>query len=92
MPTLRARRDSAEGALQVAQTELEAQRMAVGLIETNLGRQGGGTATPRARSSAFKLEISFAAKFVWGWVLVVLLGLKLAREPFVLAYREGTTP
>jgi hypothetical protein len=92
MPTLRARRDSAEGALQVAQTELEAQRMAVGLIETNLGRQGGGTATPRARSSAFKLEISFAAKFVWGWVLVVLLGLKLAREPFVLAYREGATP
>ena len=92
MPTLRARRDSAEGALQVAQTELEAQRMAVGVIETNLGRQGGGTATPQGRSSAFKLEISFAAKFVWGWVLVVLLGLKLAREPFVLDYREGETP
>ena len=88
MPTLRARRDSAEGALQVAQTELEAQRRAVGQIETNLSRQGGGTATPSARSSPFGLEISFMAKLVWGWVLVVLLGLKLAREPFVPAYRE----
>jgi len=92
MPTLRARRDSAEGALQVAQTELEAQRRSVGLIETNLARQGGGTAPSQGHSPAFKLEISFVAKFVWGWVLVVLLGLKLAREPFVLAYREGTTP
>ena len=78
MPTLRARRDSAEGALQVAQTELEAQRMAAGLIETNIGRQAGGTATPRAGSSAFKLEISFVAKFVWGWVLVVLPGTSCA--------------
>ena len=92
MPTLRARRDSAEGALQVAQTELEAQRRSVGLIEKNLARQGGGTAPSQGHSPAFKLEISFVAKFVWGWVLVVLLGLKLAREPFVLAYREGATP
>jgi len=90
MPTLRARRESADDALQVAQTELEAQRRTVGQIETGMGRQGGGTATAQARSSTFKLEISFVAKFVWGWVLVVLLGLKLAREPFVLAYREGS--
>ena len=76
----------------MARADLEAQRKDVGQIGTTMGRQGAGAATPQARSSAFKLEISFVAKFVWGWVLVVLLGLKLAREPFVLAYREGATP
>jgi hypothetical protein len=31
------------------------------------------------------------AKFVWGWVLVILLGLKLAREPFVIVHREAAS-
>ncbi len=92
LPMLQARRESTEGALQAAQADLEAQRKDGGQIEKNMSRQGGGAASPQARSSAFRLEIAFVAKFVWGWVLVVLLGLKLAREPFVLAHREGTTP
>ena len=47
MPMLRARRDSAEDALQVAQTELEAQRKAVGQIETSIGARA--VARPRRK-------------------------------------------
>jgi len=81
-----------DGALQAAQSDLEAQRRDAGQIETSLARQGGRTPTAPGRSSSFKLEISYVANFVWGWVLVILLGLKLAREPFVLAHREGALP
>ena len=89
MKTLRARRESAESSLQAASSDLEEQRKELRPIEAQVQLQRGGSATPKGRSSAFDLEISFLAKFVWGWVLIVLLGLKLAREPFVLLYREG---
>jgi hypothetical protein len=89
MPTLRARRESTESALRATESDVDAQRRDIAQIETEQARQGGGATASPARSAPFRLEISFLANFVWGWVLVVLLGLKLAREPFVLVRRES---
>jgi hypothetical protein len=47
------------------------------------------TSSTGSQPLAQNLNIGLWAKFVWSWVLVTLLGLKLAREPFVFRRRSS---